>query len=403
MDVVTMLKGMTDPMGIPFYPIAFEVLGVLTFALHILLVNVSLGAVALAVYGRLKGGARWERLSGAMAKAGTAAVSGAIVVGVAPLLFVQVLYDPFWYASNVLSAAWVIGFVFVMMLGYGSLYVFYFGKTKSSSAWGVLSFSCFLLAGAIMHVLNYQMLLPERWAGWYEKLGGAVVSGTTLHAFSLPRFLHFIVPSFAVGGVFLLLYSWYFAARPDFDADYLGWTARLGARLAFWATAAEALVGVWWLVAIPKDLHFTSDPVFLLAAALGVVLLALLWRLSRDPRPQRLALHAAGGVFAVVLAMAAAREVLRRLYVGRFGYTVREHPVHLDLGSTALFLGTFVLGVSVLSWLLAVAFQSGRVAGAWEAGPRMRAWGKLSLGLLAAWIVLVAGFGVFVTLRNGGF
>ena len=125
METSAMLQLLKDPMGVPFYPVVFQALMVLTFALHILFVNLSLGTTCLVALGRLKGGERWGRLAGGMAQAATASVSGAILLGVAPLLFVQVIYDPFWYASSNLSAAWAIGFIFVLMAGYGSLWTYF--------------------------------------------------------------------------------------------------------------------------------------------------------------------------------------------------------------------------------------------------------------------------------------
>ena len=103
---------------------------VLTFALHILFINFTLGASFLAVYGHFKNGENWKRLSRATAKAANISISTAMLLGIAPLLFVQVIYDPFWYASNALSAAWVIAFILIMMAAYSSLYVFYLRREK---------------------------------------------------------------------------------------------------------------------------------------------------------------------------------------------------------------------------------------------------------------------------------
>ncbi|MBI4710337.1 MAG: hypothetical protein HY759_04450 [Nitrospirae bacterium] len=217
MEISTMLKTLQDPMGIPFYPIVFQVLMVLTFALHIMFVNFTIGTTFLSLYGYLKGGEFWGRLSKSMVKATTANISMAMLLGVAPLLFVQVVYDPFWYASNALSGAWVIGFIFIMMAAYGLTYVFYLKKDsqrgKGFALTGITALGLFLLAGLIMHALNYQALQPDKWLGWYMKGNAVNTSGTSLQAFQLPRFLHFIIPSFAMTGIFLMLYAWYFQKR----------------------------------------------------------------------------------------------------------------------------------------------------------------------------------------------
>lgn len=403
METSAMLQLLKDPMGVPFYPVVFQALMVLTFALHILFVNLSLGTTCLAAIGRIKGGERWSRLAGGMAQAATASVSGAILLGVAPLLFVQVLYDPFWYASSNLSAAWAIGFIFILMAGYASLYLARGGEGGAGAAFAGFSLAMFLLAGFIMHALGFQLLQPEKWLGWYAGRGAASTAGTVLHDFSLPRFFHFIVPAFAATGVFLMLYSWYFRARADIDASYLDWAGRLGAKMAFHATTLEVVTGFLWLMVLPRDLRFHAHPLLLLGTALGLGLLVFLYFVQkREKDHHRFAPAAAAGMLVTVLEMAAAREALRVRYLSRFHYDILDHRLNLDWGSTALFFVTFGLCLVVLAYILAVAYQSGRVAGRWEAGPRMNAWGKASIGILIAWLVIVAGLGLVITFRNRG-
>jgi len=403
METAATLKFLQDPMGVPFYPVVFQALMVLTFSLHIVFVNLTLGTIFLAVLGRLKTGERWGRLASAMAQCSTVNISLAILLGVAPLLFVQVIYDPFWYASNNLSAAWVIGFVFIMMAGYSATYLFLSGEKtrKRNTLFGATAFVLFLLAGFIMHVLGFQALQPEKWLGWYTSHGAAATAGTVLHDFSLPRFLHFIIPAFAVTGVFLMLYAWYFRVRPDIDRAYLDWAGRLGAKMAFHATTAEILTGLLWLLVIPGELRFYANPFLHAGLLLGFALLGLLFMAQRsDDAAQRLAIPAAAATFVTILEMSAAREALRMAYLKRFDYSPFSHHLNLDWPSTALFFGTFALCLSVLAYLLTVVFSAGRVAGRFEAGPRLQSWGRVSIGLLAAWIVVVVGLGVAVTLRH---
>ncbi|MCS7149543.1 MAG: hypothetical protein N2Z40_02295 [Caldimicrobium sp.] len=63
MDIVQAVKVLQDPMGVPFFPQVFQILMVVTFALHIIFVNFVVGASLFAVYGTLKGGEYWARLS----------------------------------------------------------------------------------------------------------------------------------------------------------------------------------------------------------------------------------------------------------------------------------------------------------------------------------------------------
>jgi hypothetical protein len=402
MDIGMMVKTMQDPMGIPFYPVLFQVLMVLTFAIHIMFVNFTLGLSFLAAYGFARGNGYWGGLSRSLAKATTPNASLAILFGIAPLLFVQVVYDPFWYASNMLSAAWALGFIVILMLGYGLTYVFYLkggkGRGAGFAAVGLLSFALFLLAGAVMHVLGYQLLQPEKWLQWYVDGNGVDASGTSLHAFQLPRFLHFIVPSFAMAGLFLMLYAWYFKDRTDKEREQLAWVAGTGAGMAFLFSVLQALVGVWWLLSLPPEFRFFRDPFFLIAAGIGVSLLFYLYQARKDPF--RYAVRVGILTFLTILSMSYAREALRTNYVGRFGYSIFDYKVNLDLGSTALFLCTFIAGVFIVSYPVYVAYASGRTAGQYTASPAVRKWGSAGLALLLFWIAAVVSLGIIISVKN---
>lgn len=402
MDTGTMIKTLQDPMGVPFYPILFQILMVLTFAVHIMFVNFTLGLSFLSAYGFVRGNGYWGTLSRSLAKATTPNASLAILFGIAPLLFVQVVYDPFWYASNMLSAAWALGFIAILMLGYGLTYVFYLkggqGRGAGFAAIGLLSFSLFLLAGVVMHVLGYQLLQPEKWLQWYVEGYGVDASGTSLHAFQLPRFLHFMVPSFAMAGLFLMLYAWYFKDRTDKDREHLERVAGTGARMAFLFTALQAIIGIWWLFSLPPEFRFFTDPFFLIAIAMGVSLLFYLYHARKDPF--RYAVRVGVWAFLTIVAMSYSREALRMKYVGRFGYSIFDYKMNLDLGSTALFLCTFIVGVFIVSYPVYIAYVSGRTAGQYTAPPAVHKWGSAGLALLLVWIASVVGLGIVISIHN---
>lgn len=401
MEVNAMINMLQDPMGIPFYPILFQVLMILTFSLHIMFVNFVIGTSFLSVYGYLNGGEYWKRLSKSMVRAATSSISMAILLGVAPLLFIQVVYDVFWYASNMLSAGWVISFVFILMTAYSFIYVFYLkrdSKGNSFAIFGIIAFVLFISAGVIMHALGYQLLQPEKWLDWYVKGNTVDTSGVSLHAFQLSRFLHFIVPSFAMAGILLILYAWYFKDRNDKDKEYLQWIGKMGANMAFVFTAIQAVAGFWWLLSLPSEFRFFLDPFFLISAGLGIVLLVYLYSARKDP--VRYAVPCILLAFLTILGMSYARESLRMKYLGRFDYSIFNYKLNLDYGSTLLFLFTFVVGLVIAGYLLAVAYKSGKAAGEYVSTPSMNRWGKVSIGLLLIWIAIVVVLGVVISVKN---
>ncbi|MCX6640445.1 MAG: hypothetical protein NTW14_08200 [bacterium] len=404
MEPSAILKTLQDPMGIPFYPILFQILAVLTFSLHIMFVNFTVGTLSLSVYGHFRSDPSWKQLSRSMARAVLPNVSTAIVFAIAPLLFVQVLYDPNWYSSNSLIAAWSITFLFAMMIGYSFVYVFYLGRLKTDgkgyTLYGILALGLFLLAGVIIHSISVGLIQPEKWLSWYVRNGTVDVTGAHLHAFQLSRFLHFIVPAFVMTGIFLMLYNWYFRSRDDMDQAHLNWVGSLGAKLAFYAALVEVVIGFWWLFEIPGKFKFYFNHFFLLGVVISLYLLHYLYKAAKNP--VKAALPSAFIAFVLILVMAYTREMLRMKYLGEFGYSIFNYPVNVDWASTLLFLLSFVLGLVVLIFLLKIAFDAGRKSGVVSFSDGIMKWGKLSIGLLVLWIVAVATLGIITVLKNAG-
>lgn len=220
---MSFLNSMRDVAGVPFYPVVFQILMVLTFALHIIFVNLVIGGTALAIWGRLKGSDYSLRLSKAFARANTIFTSLAIVLGVAPLLFVQVIYDPFWYTAGNLSAWWTLLFLVTIAAAFSFAYLFYLGKGKNGGSlfWAILSFISLIITAVIIHSLSVQIIHPEKWTQWITSGSHVDLSGSKLHAINLPRLLHFIIPSFAITGVYMMLYGWYY--RGKYSESYTEW------------------------------------------------------------------------------------------------------------------------------------------------------------------------------------
>ena len=102
-----------DEFGLPAPPWVFQSLLILTFALHLVFMNFVLGgmliqAVALC---RRNAGPTMRALIEILSSTMPVAVSFTITTGVAPLLFVQVLYGQFFYTSNIL-----LGFIWLSIL-----------------------------------------------------------------------------------------------------------------------------------------------------------------------------------------------------------------------------------------------------------------------------------------------
>jgi len=94
-----MLEMMRDPLGAPFFPVVFQALLVVTWVLHIHFVTGAIGSSTFSIYAFWRKDPNLLRLGRITARLTPNMVGLGIVTGIAPLLFVQTIYDPLWYAA----------------------------------------------------------------------------------------------------------------------------------------------------------------------------------------------------------------------------------------------------------------------------------------------------------------
>ncbi|KOR28131.1 hypothetical protein TI03_05420, partial [Achromatium sp. WMS1] len=252
MDIGLVMNSMRDAAGLPAHPVIFQVLMILTWVFHIAFVHLTLGAAGIAIYSyyHRQTNPYWERLALATIKVAKVGVSLLIVLGVAPLLFTQVIYDPQWYASNVLSAAWAISFIFTLIIAYCLWFIFYYLNHHALKpklglyAW--IAIGLFCLDGLIMHTLSYQAILPGEWLNWYAPGGIIDTSGSTLHAIQWLRYTFIMSLSIPAVGLFLIAYAQYFTVRPDFELEYRQFCWHLGQTLTIWGFGIATVLFVGW-------------------------------------------------------------------------------------------------------------------------------------------------------------
>ncbi|KOR30581.1 hypothetical protein TI04_05050 [Achromatium sp. WMS2] len=403
MDIGLAMQAMRDPAGVPAHPVLFQILMVFTWIFHIIFVNLTLGAAGLAIYSfqRRHSHNHWERLSIATTKVAKVGVSLLIVLGVAPLLFTQVIYDPQWYVSNVLSARWAIAFIFTLIIAYCAWFIFYFNNHTGAKSFIVgyagVALVLFCLDGLIMHVLSYQALLPEQWLAWYAPNGIVDSSGSTLHAILWPRYLFVMSLSVPAIGLFLLAYAEYFSQRADYTPEYLNFTNNLGRSLAFIGFSIALFPLLIWQFMHPAGTGLITNPMGWL---LAVSLMAMsMWIRNMPPKVHGY-VPLLGGLGVLTL-LAIWREIVRIQYLKPFGYSIADYTVNLDLPSTLLFFST-LLGVGGLvgGFYLTLLYRSARVQGPYTAEPAVSKLGNWAIIVLAMWIATFFTYGIVIWVRN---
>ncbi|MBN1490464.1 MAG: c-type cytochrome [Phycisphaerae bacterium] len=209
MDLANIMPLPRDiPLPLPADRVVLEALLVLLFLAHILFVNLMVGGSILALATAIAGRTRpdYDRLAREITKTITVNKSLAVVIGVAPLLVVNVMYTLYFYSANALTGHAWISIVPLLTLAFLLAYAYKYGWDRLS---GLRSLHFALGAGAVALFLAIPliflsninlMLFPAKWTqvkGFFS---------TLLLPNVLPRYLHFVVACLGVASLFLLGY-----------------------------------------------------------------------------------------------------------------------------------------------------------------------------------------------------
>ncbi|MBU1247433.1 MAG: hypothetical protein KKB70_01940 [Proteobacteria bacterium] len=334
-----------DP--IPIAGAWFNVLLVITFIIHILMMNCVLGASAISLVEIMRG--QDLGLTKRISRKLPTLLALSINFGVAPLLFLQVVYGNFDYVSSVLMGGLWLSLIAVLLGAYYGLYIYDFSFDRLGNNRGLMlafALACMLFVSFLFSNNMTLMLQPETWLGYFEK-GGATLLNLADPAI-YPRWLHFMTSALAVGGLFIALVGRY--GNSD-RAIHLGmaWFAR--------ATMVNVLLGLWFLVALPRPimLQFMGDSLLatgLLLAAFAAAL-ALIWTGIKQ-----MVLPAAGLTLVMVTIMAVTRHLVRAFYLAPY-FKPADLPVTGDFSSFFLFLGGLVLALPIFWWMVRTYCRSG--------------------------------------------
>ena len=343
-----------NPLPAPYW--VFKLLLLVTFFLHILAMNFMLGGAVLALVARrAKNRERGNRVFADIAKKLPVLLPATITLGIAPLLFLQVLYGQFFYTSSVIVAwPWFLVLIFLTLAYYGFYYASFKGNQYPGKARTVMSFSL-ILVFIIGFIYSNNLTLsqtPSRWAGkYFTDPGGWNLnwSEPTL----IPRFLHFFVAAVAMGGLLLVFMA---LAKWNRDREYARGLFQLGGKAFMFATMAQFLIGIWFLASLPKELRmlFLGDSavatILLMIGVLGGGAAILLMSAALQKENIRLAAYSVSGIIGIViLSMSVMRDMLRDAYLKPY-YHPEQFVVKTQWSVFPLFLGLFIAGV--ILWLV---------------------------------------------------
>ena len=343
------------PFGLPVPTAFYLTVYVVTLVVHVLFMNYVLAGTATVTVAYLLGGRARDGDGVRLLKDWMPLMlSGAITAGVAPLLFVQILYKREFYTANLLLFNRWMAILPVLIVGFYALYLLKSGWLGRQSGWmkGAVA-AVPLLAVAFTgyswtenHLLSLRG--PDFWGRFYAT-GAQIYSEPQL----LPRLLMWAVGSVPTMAVILGWQLWYHGTGQP-------------RRLAAVAGAGLALVGgatAWYAAVADADTRAAfvtpfATPYFV-AAGVGIVLqiVGWLWVARGTHFHARRLLVPTAGVLLTVGGMTVCREAVRIAAIGpdRFAALFPAHATAFGRGGFLVFVAFFALNaglVGLVFWLV---------------------------------------------------
>ncbi len=355
-----------DPLPLPGPVWLFTALLLVVFTLHVVAMNSALGGGIWTLWNYLRGRNSAHpysrQLANELSKMLPTFLAFTVTLGVAALLFVQVLYGNFLYTSSILiGSLWLAVIPLVMVAYYGFYYFSYTAEKGKGTGGYVLAISvCVLLCIAFIFVNNMTLMLsPGRWLAMYR----AHPNGRNLNLGDhslIPRYLHIVNGGIALFSAILAQFG---MRKMKTDAQYGRWIVQRSALVFATCTGLQFLLGMWLLLAIPREIAMVllRDPVagavfgVALISVISAMLLILLGSLTEKPSPL---VHAGFAMSLVTLfLMVCLRYLLRLAYLKPYA-NLGALAVRPQTGVIVLFLLLFVGGLATVGYMLWLVARS---------------------------------------------
>ncbi len=338
------------PDSIPVHWSLFHILLLVTFLLHILFMNIMVGTAFIAAFNHFTKNGKASPPAKEISEKLPFAIAFAVNFGVAPLLFIQVLYGHFIYASSILIAVYWLSIIAILIGAYYLAYVYKYtyDQLETGRALVAGAITTLLLIIGFIFCNNFTLMLqPERWCDYFNSPNGLLLnlSDPTL----LPRYLHFMTSAVAVGGLSIALFFTY--KHNNEDSPWI----KYGYDWFIYTTAVNFAVGGWFLNSIPRsllevhDIHSTLLILFLFS---GIILAgaAMLFAYKHKPVPTVTC------TISTIILMILVRDMLRTAYLRPY-FSPSDLSIQPAYSPFFIFLIAFIGGILLIIWMLKLVLQ----------------------------------------------
>ena len=357
------------PFGFPGATAFYLGLYVLTLVVHGLFMNYVLegvGYLAVTAIGRRRDGDGLESVSirSVLTDWMPFATSAAITAGVAPLLFVQILYKKNFYTANLLLFHRWMAILPLLIVGF---YLLYLLKTdwirrRSRTLLAIISIGalvCFAFTGLSWTENHLLSTDKGSWPGLYES-GSMVYS----HPQLLPR-----LGMWAVGAIptMCVLVAWQLlVAQRRGRVVESGRTKHLAVAALTGILLTGACAGLYWLRMSEPAREAVTGPLagpYFIAAIAGLAIQVIAWvsQARRNDFQIGVLLALSAGLLVTITGMTVVREAIRLAAVD-LNPLYAQHADAAAKGGLIVFSVFLLVNVGLMGWCLRIVSRNGRQA-----------------------------------------
>jgi cytochrome c len=330
------------PLPLPANSVLLQALLVFLFLWHILFVNLMVGGSILSVVFEIMGRKRpdFDVLARTVASTVTVNKSLAVVMGVGPLLGLNVLYTVYIYSANSLTGSAWLSLIPLVTLAFLITYLHKYtwdrlaGAKALHIAIGIAGAALFLVIPLIFLANVNLMLFPGRWL----EVDGFLTALALPNVW--PRYFHFVTASVAITGLFLLFFflrggcpiesRFQELTRHDLRRTFYG--------IALGASALQLLFGPVVLFSLPgQGMSWYLVGVISVGVVFALLAMWLMWR--EIVAPVERAMPRATLVFSLItltaFAMGYGRHVYREDAISEHRQLMAAHSMEVQWQAAA--------------------------------------------------------------------
>ncbi len=338
-------------------PVAWEYFKLLlmsVFPLHLILMNAMVGSTAVAAYACLGQDETMKRLGRELARTIPFLVAFAVNLGVAALLFLQVLYGTLFYTSSVLIGVYWISVIPLLIAAYYAAYLFDFsffrlGRLRGPTIFLILAI---FLSIAFIYSNNMTLMLnPEKWVVYFRHPAGTVLNLGDPALF--PRYFHFMIGALAVGGLFIAIFG---RMRRAMEPEIRAAAEKAGMNVFSVMTGLQVVAGFIFLLSLPRKVmaaFMGGNAVATILLVVGVALAILVFAAGM----KRKLYACAGLVVPLIFVMSFIRDFVRSGYLETY-FSPESLQVEPQYSPMMMFFAVLAAGVAVVAWMLRKAHES---------------------------------------------